>query len=59
MNENSNKAASSEAAENKVITNYNLIILDRSGSMGPRLALGGCSTTLCTMCMPTPTAAAA
>lgn len=34
MNENSNKAAGSEAAENKVITNYNLIILDRSGSMG-------------------------
>lgn len=34
MNENSNKAAGSEAAEEKVITNYSLIILDRSGSMG-------------------------
>lgn len=34
MNENSNTAAGSNAAEEKVITNYNLIILDRSGSMG-------------------------
>ena len=34
MNENNNTAAGSKAAEEKVITNYNLIILDRSGSMG-------------------------
>ena len=33
MNENSNTAAGHEATGKKVITNYNLIILDRSGSM--------------------------